>query len=155
MLTAKELFDAVEKETNITKEITDIFLELDSTGSMATQVDLNNLLLALWERLDDEDIRIEAIGGGMSTSQDDFADWIRNNFDDYSVKLFEGAIGNITDEERASEKKAGFMEKLKNLFDNDPTNSNNIFDRIQDQMTSPSVDQKIKDTVDGIKKATE
>ena len=34
-------------------------------------------------------------------------------------------------------------KKLDNLFDNDPTNSNNIFDRIQDQMTSHSVDDKI------------
>ena len=32
--------------------------------------------------------------------------------------------------------------KLENLFDNDTTNSNNIFDRIQDQMTSPAVDKK-------------
>ena len=45
--------------------------------------------------------------------------------------------------------------KLENLFDNDTTNSNNIFDRIQDQMTSPSVDKKIADTIDGIKKVQE
>ena len=41
-------------------------------------------------------------------------------------------------------------EKLTNLFDNDNTNSNNIFDRIQDQMTSPAVDKKIDSIIDDI-----
>lgn len=40
--------------------------------------------------------------------------------------------------------------KLENLFDNDTTNSNNIFDRIQDQMTSPVVDKKIDSIMDEI-----
>ncbi len=40
--------------------------------------------------------------------------------------------------------------KLENLFDNDTTNSNNIFDRIQDQMTSPAVDKKIDSIRDEI-----
>jgi hypothetical protein len=40
--------------------------------------------------------------------------------------------------------------KLENLFDNDTTNSNNIFDRIQDQMTSPAVDKKIDSIIDDI-----
>ena len=53
------------------------------------------------------------------------------------------------------EKKETMKEKLENLFDNDPTNSNNVFDRVQDQMTSPSVDKKIADTIEGIKKVKE
>ena len=39
---------------------------------------------------------------------------------------------------------------IDNLFDNDTTNSNNIFDRIQDQMTSPAVDKKIDSIVGDI-----
>ncbi len=53
------------------------------------------------------------------------------------------------------EKKETMKEKLENLFDNDPTNSNNVFDRVQDQMTSPSVDKKIADTIENIKKVQE
>ncbi len=46
--------------------------------------------------------------------------------------------------------KKEIKEKLENLFDNDAGNSNNIFDRIQDQMTSPVVDRKIEAVMDNI-----
>ena len=49
------------------------------------------------------------------------------------------------------DKKETLKEKIENLFDNDPTNSNNIFDRVQDQMTSPAVDEKIRGTVERLK----
>ena len=37
---------------------------------------------------------------------------------------------------------------LENLFDNDPTNSNNIFDRIQHQMTGKSIADKIDQAIE-------
>ena len=40
-------------------------------------------------------------------------------------------------------KKETLKEKLENLFDGDDSNSNNIFDRISHQMTSPRVDRMI------------
>ena len=39
--------------------------------------------------------------------------------------------------------KETLKDRIKNLFDGDDTNSNNVFDHISHQMTSPSVDDKI------------
>ncbi len=39
--------------------------------------------------------------------------------------------------------KVSLKDKIKNLFDGDDTNSNNVVDRVSHQMTSPSVDEKI------------
>ena len=145
----KELNDIVEHSDVIKKEVTDIFLEMDTTDSMATQVSLNNLLLTLYDRLEDERIMIEAIGS-PSTTQEQFEGWIENNLDDYSTRLFAEAIGKTSDFVKP-ENKFDLKEAIKNLFDNDPTNSNNIFDRIQDQMTSPTVDEKVKSTIEALK----
>lgn len=41
------------------------------------------------------------------------------------------------------EEKETLKDKINNLFDGDDSNSNNVFDRISHQMTSPSVDEKI------------
>ena len=145
----KELNDIVEHSDVIKKEVTDIFLEMDTTDSMATQVSLNNLLLTLYDRLEEERIMIEAIGS-PDTTQEQFEGWVENNLDDYSTRLFAEAIGKTSDFVKP-ENKFDLKEALKNLFDNDPTNSNNIFDRIQDQMTSPSVDEKVKSTIEALK----
>ena len=49
------------------------------------------------------------------------------------------------------EKKQTLKEKWDNLFDGDSSNSNNIFDRISDQMTSPHVDKMIDEVTGKIK----
>ena len=49
------------------------------------------------------------------------------------------------------EKKQTLKEKWDNLFDGDSSNSNNVFDRISDQMTSPHVDKMIDEVTGKIK----
>lgn len=46
------------------------------------------------------------------------------------------------------DEKETLKDKIKNLFDGDDTNSNNVLDRISHQMTSPSVDEKIDGVLD-------
>ena len=87
-MTNQELYETVEKSTTITTEVTDIFLELDSTASMATQASLDELLETLYKRLKEEKIVIEAIGEEPAT-QEQLKAWVEDNFDDYSIKLFE------------------------------------------------------------------
>ena len=87
-MTNQELYETVEKSTTITTEVTDIFLELDSTASMATQASLDELLETLYRRLKEEKIVIEAIGEEPAT-QEQLKAWVEDNFDDYSIKLFE------------------------------------------------------------------
>ena len=50
-----------------------------------------------------------------------------------------------------NEKKETWKEKMNNLVDGDSSNSNNIFDRISDQMTSPHVEQLIDEVTEKIK----
>ena len=49
------------------------------------------------------------------------------------------------------EEKETLKDKITNLFDGDDTNSNNVFDRISHQMTSPSVDDKIDEVTNSDK----
>lgn len=86
-MTNNELFKTVETSKEITKEVTDILLELDTTASVTTQASLNELLTTLYERLDDEDINIEVIGDKVTKEQ--FKNWVEENFDDYSTDMFE------------------------------------------------------------------
>lgn len=50
--------------------------------------------------------------------------------------------------------KESFKDKVKNLFDGDDTNSNNVIDKVVDQMSSPTVDKKIDDITAEIEKNT-
>ena len=86
-MTNQELFRIMEEEDFISKEVIDILLELDSTASVTTQASLEELLGTLYHRLEEEDISIEDIGDHVT--QEEFRDWVEDNFDDYSVKLFE------------------------------------------------------------------
>ncbi|MBQ6442139.1 MAG: hypothetical protein IJJ13_06070 [Lachnospiraceae bacterium] len=52
---------------------------------------------------------------------------------------------------KEKKEKETLKEKLENLFDGDSSNSNNIFDRISDQMTSPRVDKMIGEMTEQIK----
>ncbi len=52
-------------------------------------------------------------------------------------------------------KKETLKEKLENLFDGDDRNSNNIFDRISHQMTSPRVDSRIDELMKETEEASE
>ena len=51
-----------------------------------------------------------------------------------------------TNKRKFNKEKETMKDKIKNLFDGDDSNSNNVFDRISHQMTSPSVDDKIDET---------
>ena len=86
-MTNQELFRIVSEETEITRDVVDTLLELDSTASVTTQASLEELLKTLYDRLDEEDICIEDIGD--SITKEEFKTWVEDNFDDYSVKLFE------------------------------------------------------------------
>lgn len=86
-MTNHELFETVEKSNVISKEVTDILLELDTTASVTTQASLEELLSTLYKRLSDEDISIEVIGDHVTKEQ--FVSWVDDNYDDYSRKLFE------------------------------------------------------------------
>ena len=46
-MTNQQLYHAVENDTTITKEMTDIFVEFDSTASVSTQAELNSLLVKI------------------------------------------------------------------------------------------------------------
>ena len=56
---------------------------------------------------------------------------------------------------KEKKEKETLKEKLENLFDGDSSNSNNIFDRISDQMTSPRVDKMIDEMTEQIEKTRE
>ena len=90
-MTNQKLWQSVEKDLKITKEVLDIFLELDSTGSVTTQAELNEMLITLYKRLGKEEIIIEPFGSGPC-SQVAFKNWINDNMDTYTAGLFNDGI---------------------------------------------------------------
>ena len=90
-LTNQELYDVIEDDTEITTEITDIFLELDRTMSMTTQASLNQMLCRLYRRLASQEIVIDVLGDDPAT-QEQFAEWVNEEMDDYTCDLFNEEI---------------------------------------------------------------
>ena len=90
-MTNQQLYHAVENDTTITKEMTDIFVEFDSTASVSTQAELNSLLVKLYERMKTEDIIVEILGD-IPCGPGAFKNWVTDTMDDYTAGLFTKAI---------------------------------------------------------------
>lgn len=91
--TIDNLRNALENDTTISKEVTDALLQLDTTASTATQADLNDMLVAFYERLrsSKEKIKFEIMPGIVITT-DVFSNWINSDFTTYSANLFNETI---------------------------------------------------------------
>ena len=87
-MTNEELYKMANSGKRITKECTDIFLELDRTASVATQAELNELLTGIYSRIDKEKIVVEVIDEQNPVNKEQFAVWVNDNFDAYSAKMF-------------------------------------------------------------------
>ncbi len=89
----KELLEAIKHEHHITKEITDTLIELDQLPSTGTQVYLNDLIVALYERVVDvnDDITVDIFADKVITPKE-FTEWVNDNFTEYSANLFKNSI---------------------------------------------------------------
>ncbi len=87
-MTNDELYKMVNSGERITKECTNIFLELDRTSSVATQAELNELLTGIYSRIENEKVVVEVIDEENPVSKEQFAAWVNDNFDVYSAKMF-------------------------------------------------------------------
>ena len=85
-----ELYKELESNT-ISKEVLDIFKELDTTASLTTQASLNEMLVGLYNRIKKEDISIDTIGDRVTP--DEVRRWIKENITEYSKELFFESIG--------------------------------------------------------------
>lgn len=91
-MTNEELYKAVEGEKKITREVTDILSELDVTASITTQAELNKLLVALYNRLDQEEITIEELDPVNPATKEQFVSWVKEHFDSYSADMFDQSV---------------------------------------------------------------
>lgn len=91
-MTNEELYRVADEENRITKEVTDILTELDTTASSTTQAELNELLIAIYRRLDQEEIVIDVIDEAAPVSKEQFAKWVKDSFDSYSADMFDGSV---------------------------------------------------------------
>ena len=91
-MTNEELYKAVENESRISKEVTDILFELDTTASSSTQAELNELLVTLYKRIGQEEIVIEENDDSKPISTEEFTGWVEERFDSYSTDMFEDSI---------------------------------------------------------------
>lgn len=91
--TIENLRNALEKDTIISKEVTDALLQLDTTASTATQADLNDMLVALYERIktSTDKIKFEAMPRIVITT-DVLSNWVNSEFTTYSANLFNKTI---------------------------------------------------------------
>lgn len=94
MLSPEELFKLIESGDSLTVEMENILLELDTTNSVTTQAELNDLLVKLYERLKKGDhIRSERTGEFLLVN--DFINWVNTEFTDYSSNMFTETIAEI------------------------------------------------------------
>lgn len=91
-MTNEELYRVADEEKKITKEVTDILMELDTTASGTTQAELNELLIAIYRRIDKEEITVDVIDQVHPVTKEQFAQWVRNSFDSYSADMFGGSV---------------------------------------------------------------
>lgn len=84
-----KLNDIIQNERVITREATELMLELDIMPSVTTQALLNTYIVDLYHRLQkDNDVIIEVIDSEHVTDSDKFATWVRDNFTTYSYRMF-------------------------------------------------------------------
>ncbi len=91
-MTNEELYRVADEEKLITKEVTRILTELDTTASSTTQAELNELLIAIYRRIDKEDIIVEDIDEIEPVTKEQFAQWVKDSFDSYSADMFGGSV---------------------------------------------------------------
>lgn len=87
-----DVFKSIKDDKIISKEITEIFLELDVMNSVTTQASLNDMLVDLRKRIKTEDIVVEQISGENKTTVEEFDSWIDDNFTVYSSRLYKETV---------------------------------------------------------------
>lgn len=87
-----DVFKSIKDDKIISKEITEIFLELDVMNSVTTQASLNDMLVDLRKRIKTEDIVVEQISGENKTTVEEFDSWINDNFTVYSSRLYKETV---------------------------------------------------------------
>ena len=85
-----ELENIIKHDNFIDRDATTQLIFIDHENGLQTQDKLNDLLLTLYNRLGNETINIEEIGSVVT--QEQFANWVDDHFDNYSTKLFEDGI---------------------------------------------------------------
>ena len=88
-----ELQEIISKSNTISKEATDILLELDTTSSTATRARLNDMLVEIYNRLkNNERITFEILNKVITAEE--LNKWINSELTEYSVRLFNETINN-------------------------------------------------------------
>ena len=89
--TVEELYNGIEKDTIISKEITDTLLELDVLPSIGTQASLNDMLEIIYNRIKSgEQLKFECTNQYMN--KESFIDWVQREFTEYSANMFSNII---------------------------------------------------------------
>lgn len=93
VLTTEQLYKIIKSESNITENVTNTLLELDTTPSTATQAYLNDILIDLYDRIayEPNSITIEDFSNEPINCEQ-FVKWIEDNFTEYSFNMFKREI---------------------------------------------------------------
>ena len=89
--TTKDIYNHIENAEMISKELTNILLELDTTNSRVTQASLNDILVSLYSRIKaDKEVAFECTNSKLNCKS--FIDWIDNNFTIYSANMLKDTL---------------------------------------------------------------
>ncbi len=88
--TYNELYKFMDESNDIGDDAIAILKELDGTASVVTQASLNEILVGLYNRLDASPVKISGLGENVSKEQ--YAAWVDDTFDTYTVGLFKKSI---------------------------------------------------------------
>lgn len=89
--TVKDIYNHIEKAEVISKELTNILLEMDITNSRVTQASLNDIFVSLYNRIKvDKEVAFECTNNKLDCKA--FIDWIDNNFTVYSANMLKDTL---------------------------------------------------------------
>ena len=89
--TVKAIYNHIEKAEIISKELTEILLEMDTTNSRVTQASLNDILVSLYNRIKvDKEDTFESTNNKLDCRA--FIDWVDNNFTVYSANMLKDTL---------------------------------------------------------------
>ena len=91
VMTNQQLYEAVENDSEISREVVEVLLEMDATASVATQTEVNNLLVKIFKRMQDEGITVETPDGVLKGSVK-FKEYVNEKMDNYTVDRFNEEI---------------------------------------------------------------
>lgn len=90
-----KLYETLSSSKEIKEEVTELLKDYDTLPSNTSQAALNNMLIDLRHRLENEgDVVVNGISGKDVTTPEKLDEWVDNNIGEYSRRMYYETLKN-------------------------------------------------------------